>query len=188
MSKHYKHFGIALLLLLLSALLILWIRPKIKVTPAVHLEYDDLVRRYAAEYRLDPSLVYSVIRVESNFKPDAKSHQNAIGLMQITEDTLKWAMLREGKNANYTANDLYDPATNIRYGCYILSLFLTEFEDQNAALAAYNAGRSNVLKWLKDSRYSNDGFHLVTTPYKETTEYIKKVTKYQEKYKTALGE
>jgi len=55
-------------------------------------------------------------------------------------------------------------------------------------LAAYNAGRGNALKWLKDSRYSDDGIHLKDTPYDETDGYIKKVNKYYQKYLKTLGE
>ncbi len=162
-------------------LIILMIRP-------AQNEYQTWTARYAKEYNLDHALVWAVIKTESNFDPDARSHKDAIGLMQITEDTLKWAILREGKNADFTAEDLYTPKVNIKYGCLILSLLTEEFQDPNTTLAAYNAGRANVLKWLKDSRYSKDGITLYNTPYSETNDYIQKVNRYRLQYQKTLGE
>ncbi len=186
MIKHYKNLAIGLSFLFLIAAG-LWCYKNYHSSPIPD-EYQIYVNHYTKEYHLDPSLVYGVIKTESNFNPHAKSHRNAHGLMQITEDTLKWALLREGNQEAYTAEDLYDPKINIKYGCFILSLFLEEFNDTDTALAAYNAGRSNAKKWLKDGRYSEDGIHLHTTPYEETNQYIKKVLKHQQKYKKQLGE
>lgn len=186
MTKHYKTFTISIAVLLLIAICALWIRTKV-ASPS-YKRYLPLIYHYAEEYELSPSLVLAVIKVESNFDPQARSNQDAYGLMQITENTLEWAILREGKNAEHSVEALYNPETNIKYGCYILSLLIREFEDTGTALAAYNAGRSNALKWLKDSRYSNDGISLHTTPYNETNHYMKTVLEYQEKYQETLGE
>lgn len=187
MGKHYKAFGIALLALTLSAALLLILRPYFTITPAIHAEYEKTIKHYAAKNDLDPSLVLAVVKAESNFDPKAISHADAYGLMQITEETLKWAIYREGINAEYTVEDLLKPEINIRYGCLILSLLSEEFEDTATTLAAYNAGRGNVIKWLKDSRYSEDGKTIKTTPFKETNDYIDKVLKYQEKYQQRAG-
>ncbi len=181
MKKHYKAFGYCLLAVGILTLIILMIRPSKN-------EYQIWTDRYAKEYSLDHALVRAVIKTESNFDPNARSHKDAIGLMQITEDTLKWAMLREGKNADFKAEDLYTPKVNIKYGCLILSLLTEEFQDRDTALAAYNAGRANVLKWLKDSRYSKDGITLYNTPYEETNDYIKNVNRYRLQYQKTLGE
>lgn len=188
MIKHYKALGLCLGLVLFLGATVWLLRPHIKITPALHIEYEDPVNLYAAEYNLEPALVFAVIKTESNFKADARSLKEAYGLMQITKDTLNWAILRENKNAGYTVADLYDPEVNIKYGCLILSLLLTEFEDTDTALAAYNAGRGNVLKWLKDRRYCEDGIHIKNTPYEETNDYIKKVNKFYRQYSAMLGE
>lgn len=187
MTKHYKAFGFCLLIAAILTAAVIWLRPHFKITPAIHTEYQALVTQYAAKYRLESALVFAVIKTESNFDPDARSGKDARGLMQITESTLNWAMLRENAGATHSAEDLYDPETNIKYGCLILSLLLEEFQDTDTALAAYNAGRGNALKWLKDSRYSEDGIHMKETPYKETNEYIKKVNKYYKQYREILG-
>lgn len=188
MVKHYK--AIFLWLLILAALggVIYLVRPLIRITPAVHIDYKKTVYHYAKEYDLEPALVFAVIKVESNYDPDARSVKDAYGLMQITEDTLNWAILRENEGASYTVKDLYEPEINIKYGCLILSLLKDEFRHTDTVLAAYNAGRGNVLKWLKDSRYSKDGHTLSSTPFPETNEYIQKVNKFKNKYSEMLGE
>lgn len=188
MNKHYKPLALSLAAVFLFGAVCLLFRPFFKITPAVHIDYEELVNLYAGKYGLEPAFVYAVIRVESNFEPAVQSQAGAYGLMQITEDTLQWAMLREAQNASYTVEDLIDPAINIKYGCLILSLLKAEFQDTDTVLAAYNAGRGNTLKWLRDSRYSEDGFHISATPYRETTQYIEKVNKYYKKYQEMLGD
>ncbi len=132
-------------------------------------------------------MVFGVIRAESNFDPDARSIKDARGLMQITGETLDWAMARENKNASYTPEDLYDPKVNIKYGCLILSILYEEFEADSTVWAAYNAGRGNAQKWLKDRRFSEDGITIHKTPYEETNQYIEKVRKYRQEYREMLG-
>ena len=58
---------------------------------AYPVEYEAYVEAYAEEYELPPSLLYAVIRTESEFNPDAVSSAGAVGLMQLTEDTFSWA-------------------------------------------------------------------------------------------------
>ncbi len=151
-----------------------------------HSPYDKWIFQYAKQYQLEPALVLAVIKTESNFDPEACSNKNAYGLMQITEPTLKWAMMREGKQAAYTVDDLYNPKINIKYGCYILSLLFEEFDDRQTVLAAYNAGRGNVKKWLKDTRYAENDV-IIDTPFAETDHYISKVENYYQKYIERLG-
>ncbi len=189
MKKHYKTFLLFLVLLLAIGAIYFWLRPQNEPEQIrEQFPYEKYVYCYAAVYDLEPALVFGVIRTESNFDPRATSHQNARGLMQITDETLNWAIAREGHEADYRGQDLYDPEVNIKYGCLILSSLLEEFADEETALAAYNAGRGNVLKWLKDSRYSADGKTIRKTPFKETNNYIKKVQKYQTIYRERIGE
>lgn len=138
------------------------------------IKYSYYVEKYCKQYNLDPNIIYAIIECESNFNESASSHAGAIGLMQITPETYEWAISKTGEKIQQE-NDLYDPETNIKYGCYIYSLFLNEFKDQQVALACYNAGRGNVKNWLKDSRYSKDGSTLKVIPFKETEQYVKKV-------------
>ena len=144
------------------------------------LRHDDVITQYSQEYSLDRYLVMGVIKAESNYIHDAHSGV-ARGLMQITDDTAKWIA---GKlNIEFTADDIEDPDTNIRMGCYYLSYLINRYGDINVALAAYNGGMGNVDKWLSDSRYSSDGKTLSDIPFPETEKYVERVNKYTGIYK-----
>lgn len=178
MTKHYKRFFLALISLITYGLILWGARYLFPQKSA----YDAIVYRYALQYGLQPEFVFAVIKTESNFDPNAHSPKDARGLMQITPDTLNWALMKEGTGEKITAEDLFNPQINIRYGCLILSLLKDEFSDDTTVLAAYNAGRNNVLNWLKDRRYSKNGSTILKTPYDETNNYIKKVQNYRNKF------
>lgn len=138
------------------------------------LEYQDLVEKYAAVYALDKSLVNGVIFSESHFEPDAVSSAGAKGLMQVTEETGRWAAEQMGLPADTV--ELTDPDTNIRIGCWYLNWLLDKFDGvTETALAGYNAGHGNVAKWLVNEEMSADGITLEEIPYEETKSYVKKV-------------
>ncbi len=145
------------------------------------LGYSEQVFKYADEYNLEKSLVFGIIKTESNFDENAVSSAGALGLMQIMPDTFEWALLRD-KNKTLSKKDIYTPEINIKYGCFIFRLFLDEFEVEETAIAAYNAGRGAVNKWLSDERYSKDGKTLYYIPYGETRHYVKKVIANKNKY------
>ena len=144
--------------------------------------YRETVCAAAQEYDLPPSLVFAVIRTESNFHPDVVSTAGAVGLMQVTKDTLDWAMMRTGGDRSLTANDLTDPELNIHVGTAVLSLLGDMFEDEDTVLAAYNAGMGHVRGWLADERYSADGTSLKAIPFSETEQYVKRVRHAQKIY------
>jgi soluble lytic murein transglycosylase len=145
------------------------------------LEYEDLIVRYSNEYNLDPYLVAAVIKTESTFKSDAVSSAGAVGLMQIMPETGEWLAGKFGEA--FETDNLYDPETNIRYGCWYLHFLMERFDGQaDLAIAAYNAGHNRVEGWLLDEAYS-DGTVLTNIPYSETENYVKKVNKAYSKYK-----
>ena len=84
------------------------------------LKYQAFVEQWAQVYQLDPLLVYSFIRTESGFDPDATSTVEARGLMQMTEETFLWLRSKIAPDEDLTFGDLYDPAVSIRFGCYYL--------------------------------------------------------------------
>lgn len=137
-------------------------------------KYQKYVAKYADEYNLDISTIYAIIKCESNFNCLSVSSAGAIGLMQITPDTFNWAIMKSGEK-NLKENMLFEPSINIKYGCFIYSIFLEEFKDHKTALACYNAGRGNVLKWLKNAKYSSDGNTIENIPFEETSKYVQKV-------------
>lgn len=137
-------------------------------------KYKEYVDKYSEKYNLDPLFVLSVIKAESNFNDNAKSHKNAYGLMQITDSTAKWAAQEMGIKYN-SPSDLKNIEYNIRMGCWYLNNLREEFGDLDLVLASYNGGRGNVNKWLSDERYSKDGKKIDYVPFKETDKYVKKV-------------
>src|SRR6187401_2503158 len=110
------------------------------------LQHEDIIRQQAAEKDVPPDLIAAVIYTESRFR-DQTSHAGARGLMQITPST---AQLIERLSGGQTFNfdDLSNPDINIRYGTFYLHYLIEKFgENEIAALAAYNAGETNVAAW-----------------------------------------
>ena len=145
-------------------------------------KHEAVIEKYSKEYNLDPYLVLSVIKAESKFKSDAESHKGAMGLMQITGDTGKW-IAEQMKLSDYNEEKLYDEEYNIKMGCWYLDNLRDEFGDKDLFVAAYNAGRGNVKKWLVNTEYSKDGKKLDYIPYKETKKYVDRVNTYFKIYK-----
>lgn len=142
--------------------------------------YGDLIAQYANDNNLDPHLVMAVIRVESNFVPEARSHV-AYGLMQVTEETAAWTAKDMGITWDY---NFKEPETNIMLGCYYLRHLIDMYGNIDTALAAYNAGMGNVNEWLANREYSSDGETLSYIPFPETRNYVEKVNTSWEYYKT----
>ena len=138
------------------------------------------------EFGVPVSLICAVIHTESGFRTQVLSHAQAYGLMQITEDTFLWAQQRSAEEEALSVESLYDPAVNIRYGVYILSLLRERFADTDTLLAAYNAGAGRVEQWLQDPAYAADGV-LRTVPYEETARYVEKVQQAQQCYRRIYG-
>jgi soluble lytic murein transglycosylase len=144
--------------------------------------HKEAILKYSEENDLDPYFVVSVIMAESRFQKDAKSHKNALGLMQITEDTGKW-IAEEMELTDYSPDKLYDEEYNIKMGCWYLNNLREEFGEMDLYVAAYNAGRGRVNEWLANEKCSNDGKNLSYIPYKETKKYVDKVKTYYRIYK-----
>jgi soluble lytic murein transglycosylase len=164
---------ISFILLIIALAFIINIKPILRKIYV--LNYKSYILLYSKEYSVDPYLVAAIIRAESNFQEDAKSHKDAYGLMQITEPTALWAAKKMGIN-NFKKESLYNAETNIKIGCWYILDLSKEFNGKtDLVLAAYNGGRTNVKKWLESSEFSKDGENLSYIPFKETDKYIKKV-------------
>lgn len=137
------------------------------------LHYETIVRTHARNYGLDPALLAAVIYQESRFRSDAKSPSGAIGLMQLLPMTAKGIAIRTG-GSRFRTDDLYDPEINVRYGSWYLRHLLRKYGDEATALAAYNAGQSNVDRWLKE--HSGIAFA-------ETRHYVDRVGELKEIYR-----
>jgi len=115
------------------------------------LRYQAIVTGHARNYHLDPALLAAVIYAESKFHANAKSSSGAIGLMQLLPSTADGIALHTG-GTNFHRSDLYNPEINVRYGAWYLRHLLDKYDDEQAALAAYNAGQNNVDRWLADGQ------------------------------------
>lgn len=148
--------------------------------------YSEIVEQKAEEYGVPLSVVYAVIRTESNFDPEAESWVGARGLMQITKDAFEWIDYYRGETGA-SWDDMYLPEANIDYGVWLLSYHYGKFGIWETAFAAYNAGPNAVAKWLENPEYSADGKNLYNIPYEETSNYVKKVSAYRKGYQNAYG-
>jgi soluble lytic murein transglycosylase-like protein len=125
-------------------------------------QYAGLIEAAATRHGLDPALLHAVIRAESSYNPGAVSNKGAMGLMQ----------LMPGTAARYGVRDPYDPQDNVLGGARYLSDLLDMFDSDVAlAVAAYNAGENNVIK------YGNK-----VPPFAETRDYVSKVLSYYNRY------
>jgi soluble lytic murein transglycosylase len=135
---------------------------------------------------VDPAYVYGLIRQESRFIMDARSHVGASGLMQIMPATAKWTAQRLG--VPYGPGMINDRDTNLRLGTGYLRLLLDDFEGSQAlAAAAYNAGPGRPRRW-RDGPELDPAAWAETIPFAETRDYVKKVLSNAVYYAAVLGD
>ena len=138
-------------------------------------KYNEYVEKYSKENNVDKYMIYAIIKAESNFKSDVKSNSNAIGLMQLLENTAV-EMSNSIKQDEITEKSLYDPEMNIKLGISYYSYLLKHYKGNNIlALTAYNAGMGNVDNWIKKGVIKSDGSDIENIPYKETNNYVRKI-------------
>ena len=123
-------------------------------------DYHELVSKYAAENSVPEELVFAIIKVESNFQSDAKSHAGAIGLMQMIPSTFEWLASRRGEIAHPAM--LYDPEVNIKYGTYYLQ------------------GEGKFMSFIEEHGYTDGDYNSI--PVSETRAYVQKVLHHWQKY------
>ena len=139
------------------------------------LRHEDIIRQQAAQKDVPPDLIAAVIYSESHFR-DQTSHAGARGLMQITPSTAKVIEQLSG-GQTFKFDDLADPDINIRYGTFYLHYLIQKFDDNEiAALAAYNAGETNVAAWGGSSLSLDD------IPFPETRDYVENVLEKRDEY------
>ena len=151
--------------------------------------YSEIVSTYAEEYNVEKNLIYAVIKAESNFDSKAVSNREAIGLMQIVEETAIDVAKRnqiEIDTENIT-EELLDIDNNINIGTKYLSTLLTQYGNMEIALAAYNAGIGTVNNWIEKQVIQADGSDIENIPYKETNNYVRKILRDYRVYNELYG-
>ena len=150
------------------------------------LRHEDIIRQQAREKGLDPALIAAVIYQESKFR-DQTSHAGARGLMQITPATAEF-IARDSGGTRFSQEDLATPQINIAYGTYYLRYLMRRYDrDTELALAAYNAGETNVDKWLREAGGA-DRFDPSDIPFPETREYVRNVVDLRADYRRHYGD
>ena len=140
--------------------------------------HKDAVVARTRQIGLDPAFVYGLIRQESRFITDARSHVGASGLMQVMPATAKWTAKKIGLTS-FQPSDITDRDTNIAIGTGYLKLVLDDFEGSMAmAAAAYNAGPSRPRQWRAPGGTGpilEGAVWAENIPFSETRDYVKRV-------------
>lgn len=137
-------------------------------------KYTEYVEKYSKEYNVDSLLIFSIIKAESNFKAQAKSSSNAMGLMQLMESTA--TEIANKIDETLEDDSLFEPEKNIMIGTKYYSELLNTYDgNMLLALTAYNAGIGNVNQWIEAGIIKKDGSDIENIPYKETNMYVRKI-------------
>lgn len=148
--------------------------------------YDDMIFPLADEYGYDPLLHFSLIRQESLFEGFATSSAYAQGLSQIIPDTGEFVAQRL-KWTDYENADLYKPHISLTFGAYYFDQQLDLFDGfYPAALAAYNGGPGNAIRWYEEAGADPD-LYLETINFSETRLYLRTIYSNYQVYRTLYG-
>ena len=142
--------------------------------------------RRSREIGLDPAYVYGLIRQESRFIQNARSHVGASGLMQIMPGTANYVAKKIGMNG-FSVASLNDIRTNITLGTQYLNMVLANLGgSQTLATAAYNAGPSRPRRW-RNGPVLEAAIWAENIPFQETRDYVKKVLSNTTNYAAILS-
>ena len=187
--RWYRKLPVTILLILaLVSLAYRFVPGSVLRQVAYPVSYTSLIEESAERHGVDPYLVCAIIKCESNWDETVVSNAGAIGLMQVMPETAEnmatWGLV---DSQQYSCDNLQDPATNIEYGCAILSYLDRQFGSQDAVIAAYNAGIGAVSSWIDEG---DDGVSLVIR-YPETAIYLERVNhalvRYRELYPDGIS-
>jgi soluble lytic murein transglycosylase-like protein len=145
------------------------------------MKYQDEIEEHAKERGLDPNLVRALILQESYYNPKAKSSVGATGLMQLMPPTAKEHASR--LRIPFAVSRLENPDVNVTLGTYHLRMLVNMFGGNTyLAVASYNAGQGNVMKWRRGAPGKPTDEFLESIPFQETRNYVKRVTMLRSSY------
>ena len=149
--------------------------------------YWPVLQSDAQKQGLDPFLVASLIRQESEFNPNVISYANAWGLMQLLP-RVGSALARQQRVRPYRTEFLLIPQVNLKLGTVYFRQLMDEFNGQpEYALAAYNAGDDRVKAWLANGPYGNLPEFVESIPFTQTREYVEAIMRNREMYRRLYG-
>lgn len=137
------------------------------------LAYFTPIRQWSGQRNLNPLLVLSLIRQESRFQPKIRSVAGAVGLMQVLPETAAWVSEQAGLQT-YQIDGVED---NINLGTWYLDYTHRTYNDNSMlAIASYNAGPSNVDRWVNQTSTTDVDVFIEDIPFPETKNYVKSVS------------
>ena len=154
------------------------------------LRHEDVIRQQAADKNVDAELIAAICYQESKFQ-DRTSNAGARGVMQLLPSTADYIASKSG-GTEFVQGDLADPQINISYGSWYLRYLLDHYDgNERLAIAAYNAGETNVDKWVAKAGGPDEFSHDEDIPFAETRAYVtsveKKKREYRKNYARELG-
>lgn len=152
--------------------------------------YQPVIQQAATVNHLDPLLIASVIRVESQFHEDDVSHAGAQGLMQLMPDTAKWiaTQMEQQKQPVPQTRQLDSPTLNVRLGAWYIRYLIEQFHGNRvAAIAAYNSGPKRVQEWLSNGTWDGRLPDIMEIPVGETRHFVDRVFYNYDLYKRIYG-
>ena len=186
-NKYKIIIGTVIIVLIIAILFVIFKDKLLKILyPKT---YSEIISVYAEEYDVEENLIYAVIKAESNFESQAVSNRDAIGLMQIVEETAIDVAKKNNIDID-TENieeEILDIDNNINIGTKYLSTLLTQYGNIEVALAAYNAGIGTVNNWIEKQVIQADGSDIENIPYKETNNYVRKILRDYRIYNELYG-
>lgn len=161
------------------------------------IHYEEEIISSSLRHGVDPLLVVSIIRVESNFRPNLVSSKQAAGLMQIMPETASWIIEQEGlsdtMHEQWTRED-YNIYLGTWYLKYLSNVFTSYLENKPketqmaVVIAAYNAGPGHVSQWLEEGIWDGSLEDSKSIPFGETRHYVSRVMYYYSKYMQVYSE
>ena len=147
--------------------------------------WPDL-KKFSSQNALDPYLVASLIRQESEFNPGAVSRANALGLMQLLPKVGS-SVARQEKLHHFSSEQLFTPEINLQLGTRYFRQMVDKFGTFEYALAAYNAGSNRVDDWLGQGKYRDPQEFVESIPFTETREYVQAILRNANVYRQLYG-
>jgi len=148
--------------------------------------WSDL-KKFSVANGLDPYLVASLIRQESEFNPIAVSRANAVGLMQLLPRTGK-QVAHQVAMKRYNPSQLYTAPVNLELGTHYFRGMVDQFGGSfEQALAAYNAGSDRVEEWMGQGKYRDAAEFVESIPFTETREYVQAIMRNANVYRQLYG-
>jgi soluble lytic murein transglycosylase len=139
---------------------------------------DRPIRAAARRYGVEPALIKAIVWRESRFHPAAQGHAGEVGLMQLQEEAAREWASAEHVDA-FEHGHCFDPGTNTLAGAWYLRKLLRRYQQTDDplpyALADYNAGRGNVLKWIQGAAATNSATFIEQIRFPGTRRYVQAV-------------